>query len=205
MSRFIPEPKLEAIAADLWRRHALSPGFDVERLTEELGLSLLWDEIEDGDGGAVLGQFIPRQKLVVLNERHIDRLEQNGGRLGRFTLAHEIGHALLHAQHLSDGSLFEGVFDGERTWCRDGAREPVERQAEMFAAALLIPRDELRVCLPDGPWEGWPRVYRLADHFGVNVTPMRIRLERLGWIHLKDGVPRSGLEATADQPPLFGA
>jgi hypothetical protein len=29
---FIPKSRIEACAADLWSRHGLAPGFDVERL-----------------------------------------------------------------------------------------------------------------------------------------------------------------------------
>ena len=39
------------------------------------------------------------------------------------------------------------LFDGQRIWCRDGSSDPVERQAEIFAAALLIPKDRLRAAL----------------------------------------------------------
>jgi hypothetical protein len=80
----------------------------------------------------------------------------------------------------------------------------VERQAELFSAALLIPRDRLRAALPKRPWRGWPALYDLADLFVVNVTPMRIRLERLGWMHLdEDGAPVSGPKPVFGQGQLF--
>jgi hypothetical protein len=41
------------------------------------------------------------------------------------------------------------------------------------------------VPLADGP--------DLADLFVVNITPLKIRLERLGWAHInEDGIPISG-------------
>jgi hypothetical protein len=74
----------------------------------------------------------------------------------------------------------------------------------MYAAALLLPRDHLRTELPKRPWRGWPTVYRLADRFMVNITPMRIRLERLGWAHLDaDGIPASGPKPTPGQGQLL--
>jgi hypothetical protein len=67
-----------------------------------------------------------------------------------------------------------------------------------------MPRDELRAALPQHPWRGWPQVYRLADAFLVNVTPMKIRLEKLGWMHLDDhGTPVSGAKPVPGQRPLF--
>src|SRR5436309_14207844 len=83
-----PEParsQIEARAAEFWQRDGLAPGFDVERLLDELELDLLWEEVDDPPDAEVLGQLVPARKLVVLNERHRTRLEQNGGRQRRYT------------------------------------------------------------------------------------------------------------------------
>lgn len=198
---FIPRPQIEAQAAELWRQHDLRPGFDIESLLDALGLDLLWEEIPN-DGGRVLGQLVPEQRLVVLNERHKALLEENQGRLRRYTLGHEIGHWTLHADAVRSGTL--RLFDGERTWCRSGSQDGIERQAEMFSAALLMPKDRLLAALPPTPWRGWPRVYRLADLFVVNVTPMAIRLEELGCMHRdQDGIPVSGRRERVGQGGLF--
>lgn len=202
---FLAEAQIDARAAELWRRHALQPGFDIERLLDELELSLSWENVEDDDGeGSILGQLVPARRLVVLNERHLERLERNGGRLRRFTLGHEIGHWLLHGEGAGPGA--SSLFDGERTMCRDGSSASIERQAEMFSASLLIHRDALKDALPASPWRGWPFVYRLADSFLVNPTPMAIRLERLGWMHRDPaGIPTSGPAADPAQGELFGS
>jgi Zn-dependent peptidase ImmA (M78 family) len=198
---FIPEPLLEQRAAELWRQHGLVPGFDVERLLDRLGLGLVWEEVPD-ERGRVLGQLIPDQRVVVLNERHLQALEEKDGRLRRYTVGHEVGHWEFHAAAARSGTL--RLLPGGRTWCRDGSPDPAERQAEMFSAALLIPRDRLRAALPKRPWRGWPTIYDLADLFVVNVTPIRIRLERLGWVHLdEDGVPVSGPRPASGQGQLF--
>jgi hypothetical protein len=199
---FIAEPQIEARAAELWRRHGLAPGFDVERLLDDLDLGLTWEPVEDDGGSRVLGQLIPQEKVVVLNERHLGRLEAKDGRLRRYTVGHEIGHWVLHAEDVRSGTL--SLFDGKRIWCRDGSPDAAERQAEMFSAALLMPRDRLLAVLPPCPWIGWAPVYRLADSFVVNVTPMAIRLEKLGWMHRdEDGVPVSGRRVPVGQGSLF--
>jgi Zn-dependent peptidase ImmA (M78 family) len=200
--RYLAAAQIEARAAELWRHHSLEPGFDVERLLDDVGLGLVWEAIDDDDGGAVLGQLIPEKKLVVLNERHLERLEQKEGRLRRYTVGHELGHWTLHADDVRSGTL--SLFDGERIWCRDGSSDPGERQAEMFSAALLMPTDRVLPLLPTAPWGGWPPVYRLADAFVVNVTPMAIRLETLGWMHRDEqGVPVSGPKVPPGQGILF--
>jgi Zn-dependent peptidase ImmA (M78 family) len=199
---FIPRARIDAQTSDLWQRFSLSPGFDIERLLDQLGLDLLWEEVADEEGGQLLGQLIPEQQLVVLNERHRGLLEEKGGRLRRYTLGHEVGHWTLHADAVRSGTL--KLLDGERIWCRNGSPDPIERQAEMFSASLLMPKDLLLNALPRQPWRGWRPVYRLADLFLVNVTPMAIRLEELGWMHREeDGIPISGPPQAVGQGSLF--
>lgn len=202
---FIPEARIEARAAELWQRFSLQPGFDIERLLDDLSLGLSWEQIDDGsEEGDILGQLLPRQNLVLLNERHYERLEAREGAQRRFTIGHEIGHWILHVP--GGGLGASALFDGERVLCRDGSRESIERQAEMFAAALLIPREVLANELPRAPWSGWSNVHRLAERFVVSRMAMRIRLERLGWMHLVDDQePRSGPAPAAGQGSLFAA
>lgn len=121
--------------------------------------------------------------------------------LRRYTVGHEVGHWELHAETIRSGTV--SLFDGTRIWCRDGSQDPIERQAEMFSAALLMPRDQLLGSLPKSPWQGWSHVYRLADEFLVNPTPMAIRLEKLGWMHREDDVPVSGPRPAPGQDSLF--
>jgi hypothetical protein len=199
---FIPQDQIEARAAELWRQHGLSVGFDVERLLDDLGLDLLWESLPASDDGVVLGQLIPKEKLVVLNEAQRERLEQAGGRQRRYTVGHELGHWTLHSDAARSGTL--SLFDGRRVLCRDKSAHPVERQAEKFAAALLMPREELRPALPVAPWRGWRHVYDLADRFVVTPTAMAVRLEELGWMHRdEDDVPSSGRRVPAGQGSLF--
>lgn len=199
---FLPAQRIEARATDIWQRFGLQPGFDVERVIDLLGLQLLWEEVDDDVGGRVLGQLVPAQKLVVLNERHLGLLEEKGGRLRRYTVGHEIGHWELHADDVRSGTL--SLFSNDRLWCRDGSAHPAERQAEMFAAALLMPRAELLDGLPPRGWSGWRPVYGLCDQFVVNATPMMIRLEQLRFAHRDDlGVPHSGPKPAIGQNALF--
>jgi IrrE N-terminal-like domain len=200
-----PRAPFRDLDAELWQRFSLQPGFDVERLLDDLELGLSWEQIDDGaDEGDILGQLLPNQGLVLLNERHYERLEARDGAQRRFTISHEVGHWILHVP--GGGLGASPFFDGERVLCRDGSRESIERQAEMFAAALLIPRDVLANKLPPAPWSGWPSLYRLAERFAVSPTAMQIRLERLDWMHLtEDREPRSGPAPTAGQGALFAA
>jgi len=93
----------------------------------------------------------------------------------RFAIAHEIGHALLHAKHLEGCELRGTSFDDEAI---------AERQANLFAAELLMPVWALDRALPDSLRHGRaPKaappvlVRKLATHFDVSSTAMRIQLE----------------------------
>lgn len=198
---FIPAPVLDARAAGLWRRHGLVVGFDAEALLDDLGLGLLWDVLPEEEQQRVLGALIANESRVVLNETHLEELEKNVG-LRRFTIGHEIGHWVLHAEAIRAGSI--PLLDDARTWCRSGAVDPVERQAEMFAGRLLVPADRVRDEMPASTWRGWPQVYGLADRFVVTPSAMIVRLEELRLAHRDAaGVPRSGQAAPEGQGVLF--
>jgi hypothetical protein len=199
---FIPAAVLDARAAGLWRLHGLAVGFDAEGLLDALALSLLWDVLPERRDERVLGALVAHESRVVLNETHVDELESNLG-LRRFTIAHEIGHWMLHAEAIRARSI--PLMDNARTWCRSGAQEAVERQAEMFAGRLLAPTDRLHEVLPRGGWSGWAPIYALAERFVLTPTAMIVRLEELRLAHRgENGVPRSGVTAPEGQATLFG-
>lgn len=187
---FIPERRIEARASELWRRHGLEPNFDTERLLDALKLDLLWDQLP----GGVLGALQAEQHLVILNQGRLPEFDAMPG-LERFTIAHEVGHAVLHADDAWVGVL--PLMEGGRTWCRTNSVEPPEFQANRFASYLLVPRDRLLPVLPATSWGGWPVVYQLAETFGVTPTAMRVRLELGGHAHREeDGTPVSGPAST---------
>src|SRR5690349_10296524 len=129
---YLARAQVESRAASLWRMHGLAVGFDAEALLDTLELGLLWDGIDEKPGERILGALRPAARLVLLNENRVAELEVSPG-LRRFTLAHEVGHWLLHATDARAGTI--PLDSAGRTWCRDGSREQLERQAEMFAAS----------------------------------------------------------------------
>lgn len=60
-------------------------------------------------------------------------------------------------------------------------------QAEHFAACFLIPRDRLFEQLETGiDITKWPTLYSLRDRFGVSISMMCVRLEKLKLIEIKN-------------------
>lgn len=189
---FIPDAQIEAGAAELWRHHHLAPNFNIELLLDRLRLSLLWDPLPPN----VLGALQAEEHLVILNQDRLPDFEAKPG-LERFTVAHEVGHDILHGGDSWTGVL--PLMENGKTWCRDDSRTATEFQANRFASYLLMPTDQLRPMLPASPWGGWPEIYRLAEAFGVTPTAMLVRLRNGGYVHqATDGTPVSGPPADAD-------
>lgn len=96
----------------------------------------------------------------------------------RFTIAHELGHIAL------------GHLAGEERRLRDPREnyslvyyDPKERDANRFAAELLMPSDAVRNAIMR--LEGDDMIRQLADLFSVSRTAMGIRLKALGIIPLE--------------------
>ena len=105
---------------------------------ESIAEHYLGYDIEISDDGVfanplVLGGIIFDQKKIMINAS----TEAHEGRYS-FTLAHEVGHHVLHK------AIFEAS-KSERMVCREDANKPLEeRQADHFAGALLMPEERLR-------------------------------------------------------------
>ena len=83
----------------------------------------------------------------------------------RFTLAHELGHLMLHAT----GVMFRDITTGTLM------HPPEEREANAFAAALLMPRALVQPLV----YEPGMSIADMADLFAVSLQAMSIRLD---WI-----------------------
>lgn len=82
-----------------------------------------------------------------------------------WTLAHEIGHILLHGDYLLDSSHDDSAID-------DTTRGNLEVEAHWFASRLLMPDYVFQ-----NYWDLNPE--RLADKCQVNITPAQRRIDGL--------------------------
>lgn len=101
-----------------------------------------------------------KERCIFINENDPET-RQN------FTLAHELGHFFLHMQNDSDGVIIS--FRGDRN--------PIEREADIFASELLMPKELVEREYRKIPF---PTVSYLASEFGVSKEAMRYRLEEMG-------------------------
>ncbi len=122
-----------------------TPPIPVEDILEcHLRISLGFADLQQRfDSTDVLGAIWIARREVLIDER-LDPVEHVGteGRY-RFTLAHEIGHWELHRDLLADArqlGLPGDLATSPSLICRKSeAKEPIEWQADRFAADLLMP------------------------------------------------------------------
>jgi Zn-dependent peptidase ImmA (M78 family) len=142
------------------RYHALFADSEIPvpvlRIAEDLlGLQVL----EAVDLKDVSGALYPATRQIVVNSEEAETRR-------RFTLAHELGHWVCHCLDGRDAPVF----------CRhqdigSSADRLLEREANVFAAELVMPEPEVR-----SGFAGQADVKQLAATFGVSPLAMQWRL-----------------------------
>lgn len=137
----------------------------VEAIAEDL-LGLRIDESWDIECS---GMLLPAERRIVLNanERPGGVQGETGLRRFRFTIAHEIGHWVCHVR---GAERAEPVFCRAQDLSRDADRV-LEREANVFAAELLMPEPAVRKA-----WSELLDVAACATRFDVSPTAMQWRL-----------------------------
>lgn len=96
--RFYEKAEIEANANRILtlmqetQNRALKWTLDASLIAEFLGLDVVWDSIPPDEQGIIAARILPLNKLIEIN---IDIPELRGG-FGESTIAHEIGHWVLH-------------------------------------------------------------------------------------------------------------
>jgi Zn-dependent peptidase ImmA (M78 family) len=138
----------------LQRFDIIEPPVPIDDLVQLLGVRLNYVE-SPGWSGAV--------KITPPNRADIWVASEESAVRRRFTIAHEMGHLMLH--NPEDEAYRDISFSGSK----------MEAQANRYAAALLMP---LWMLQEQVEIHG-PNVSRLADLFDVSEMAMGIRLEKL--------------------------
>lgn len=147
---------------------------DVEAVARFLGLPIFSKDL--GDVSALLvmpGGGAPR---IVVNANHT--LERR-----RFSIGHELGHAYLVHQfepgehvHVDRGTLVMARGAAAAT-----GKDPMEREANAFAAALLMPPELVEAELEKikGNFVTEADIESMASHFRVSPQAMQFHLQNL--------------------------
>ena len=152
-----------------------TPPVNLNNVLSFLDLNLVPnDPDDDGLSGALLRE--EESATVFVNETHSE-LRQ------RFTIAHEIGHYVLHKGEKS-------FVDGTRTQLllrsNTGVKNQMETEANAFGAALLMPepllRKEYEKYILENPNASQDKIIMtLSDVFNVSFQSMGYRLTNLGY------------------------
>ena len=161
----------------------------VERLAEEVcELQISWEPISADLSGIVLGALRAHRRQLVLND-HAQRHFSEFPGSDSFTVAHEIGHWILHVREApADRELFEDLESSAIAVCTSGSDKPLrERQADRFASYLLMPADLVRTEVTRVAPRDWPALYRLREGLGVSISALCYRLDELGILTVTNG------------------
>ena len=144
---------IEALAASVRLQWGLPQGpvKSVTALLEKHGVVVIRSPLDSTDVDAFSLPF-PDHPVVVLSSDKNDRARS------RFDAAHELGHLILH---------------GEQVW---GLKE-VENQAHWFAAAFLMPKEQIGEELPSTA--DWPVLFDLKRKWQVSLAALLMRCKAL--------------------------
>jgi len=157
--------------ADQWkilveaRRHV---PVDVEGLPAKLGIVYEKDLLDPNLSG-MLERIGDTFRITVEDSDSITRR--------RFTLAHELGHYMLHRDLIGEGLDDNRAYRSEKgsRFYNKLIRRREETEANRFAANLLMPRDSVR-----REWHNRNKdpnaIPEMAELFGVSKQAMAIRL-----------------------------
>lgn len=155
------------------RRRFCTPDFpvDVELIAKSSGIRIEHLPLDDDLSGM---SFVKDgHKFIIVNKHHhINRR--------RFTIAHELGHHCLHYDYLLDNVHIDKTVLRRDQHSATGV-DGKEREANAFAAELLMPAQELK------KWEKVDindddTISALAKRLKVSTAALIFRLTNLGYV-----------------------
>jgi len=158
---------------------------NIERLIRSAGVELnknaSQEEIKKGINRQNIGEIRKdgnEYKIFVLGSDHYYRK--------RFTMAHELGHFVLHKDKIDKFGVISDVGDFSENEDKKLTQEE-ERQASAYAAAILMPEDKVREIFDEtiknqnGNKE--ETINEMSKMFQVSPRAMRLRLYLLDLIN----------------------
>ena len=143
-------------------RHQQKPPIPVARIARDLGLEVYrsggWPDRISGMIRRDAERGGPSGYAIFANGDHAPTRR-------RFTIAHEIGHFVLHRELIGDGITDDALY-------RSRLQGGIEAAANRFAADLLMPWNLIREAVAKGA----DTVEALAKAFKVSRSAMSIRL-----------------------------
>lgn len=135
---------------------SVNPPVDVEYIAQHLGINLLFEELESNVSGFLVVK--EKKTSIVVNDSHHENRK-------RFTIAHELGHYVLHAKN------GDQLFIDKQVYHRNAASSvgvvTQEIEANRFAAQLLMPRPMVKKAVEAMEHETGDEI-DLSDDFSIS-------------------------------------
>lgn len=176
--------QIEQIANSLLQKHKIiNPYIPIQELVESEGISLISYDFGENVSGVLL---IKNSKGTIGYSPRDSKVRR------RFTIAHELGHYILHWRSeenpKSDDIFVDKDFivkfrDNKNSY--SDAEHKQEQEANVFAAAILMPAFLIQAEFDRG--EYWylaetEVIERLAKTFDVSIPAMTFRLSNLNFL-----------------------
>ena len=144
------------------------PGDNIEDLVMRAGGKLVVGFSGNGNGesGSIVASAIDDFVIYISPHTSLKR--------DKFTIAHELGHLLLHLDPIKKNDPDAGMRAGR--WVDRGDQEQTraEWEANWFAAGFLMPAARFREAFKKMKLES------VAEKFGVSISAAKIRVKTLG-------------------------
>lgn len=141
----------------------------IDRVARKLGISVRYEPL-DGDLSGMA--FIKGDaKVVAVNTFHHPNRQ-------RFTIAHEIGHHVLHADKLREGVHVDKAVMRRDVLSATGT-DDFEIQANVFGSELLMPKDQMTVLAASLDLDDEKQLVSCARQLKVSVAALQFRLAAL--------------------------
>ena len=175
---------IRATAEELLRNtnNSVAP-VKVYEIAESLGISVVEQSVDDDFSGFLLRDQEARRVVIGINSKHHENRR-------RFTVAHELGHFLLHEGeviHIDKKNRSQGFQLDFRNAKSSEGIDVKEKEANLFAAELLMPSKLIEKDLSkfeniDLLGLDEQHFDDLAGKYEVSLQAFMIRLSYLGYI-----------------------
>lgn len=160
----LPREKIMSIGEEVAKAFSYTNDFNIERVVEELGGRIVLNDFWDNSArtGSLEVNSLRDFEIFIPNHTNHER--------DRFTIAHELGHYILH--YLPNvGPQANSKFQIDRY-----GNTAIEREANLFASAFLMPEGQFREAFDqlDGD------LSLVATKFGVSEVAAKVRAKMLG-------------------------
>lgn len=124
----------------LKENYITTPPVRIDEIAQNYGIRVLEAEFPHDNENMVAGLIDINRKIIYVNAKDFPNRKT-------FTIAHELGHLLMHKEKLKKDPKYAILY---RIPLGESSKDPIEREANCFAANLLVPQDLLTKYLDQG-------------------------------------------------------